>query len=86
MRLRGPLFLYLGNLVLLAFILLIAFFAPAGIKPYAIAVLALTQGVLILLVGMELIRDPPLMRLFAGIAGFWLTILLTFTMFDYLTR
>jgi cytochrome c oxidase subunit 4 len=86
MTLRGPLIVYGANLSLLGTILLLAFFAPHGVRPYAIGVLALMQGALILLVGMELRHDAPLIRLFAGIAGFWLTILLTFSLFDYLTR
>lgn len=86
MTLRGPLIVYGTNLLLLGAILLLAFFAPHGLRPYAIGILALVQCALILLIGMELGRDPPLIRLFAGIAGFWLTILLTLSLFDYLTR
>lgn len=86
MNLLGPLIVYASNLLLLGVILLLAFFAPHGIRPYAIPALALIQGVLILLIGMELHRDAPLIRLFAGIGGFWLTILLSLSLFDYLTR
>jgi cytochrome c oxidase subunit 4 len=86
MNLRGPLIVYGANLLLLGAILLLAFFAPPGVRPYAIPVLALIQGMLIILIGMELRRDAPLIRLFAGIGGFWLTILLTLSLFDYLTR
>jgi cytochrome c oxidase subunit 4 len=86
MDLRGPLIVYGANLLLLGAILLLAFFAPQDVRPYTIPVLAVVQGVLILLIGMELRRDPPLIRLFAGIGGFWLTILLTLSLFDYLTR
>jgi cytochrome c oxidase subunit IV len=85
-NLRGPLIVYGANLLLLGAILLLAFFAPRGVRPYAIPALALVQAALILLIGMELRRDAPLIRLFAGIGGFWLTILLTLSLFDYLTR
>ena len=44
------------------------------------------SGTLILLIGMDLRHDVALIRLFAGIGGFWLTILLTLSLFDYLTR
>jgi len=54
------------------------------LRPYGIAALALIQGTLILLIGMEL--RHALIRLFAGIGGFWLTILLTLSLFDDLTR
>jgi len=86
MNLREPLIIYGANLLLLGAILLLAFFAPHGMRPYAIPVLALAQGVLILLIGMGLRRDAPLIRLFAGIGGFWLAILLSLSLFDYLTR
>ena len=86
MNLKTPLLIYAGNLILLGLILLVALAVSSGLRPYAIAIFALSQGVLILLIGMELKRDAPLMQLFAGIAGMWLAILLTFTMFDYLTR
>jgi cytochrome c oxidase subunit IV len=86
MNLRGPLIVYGTNLVLLGGILLLAFFAPHSIRPYAIPALALVQVLLILLIGMELRHDAPLIRLFAGIGGFWLTILLSLSLFDYLTR
>lgn len=86
MNLRGPLVVYGANLLLLGAILLLAFFAPQGMRPYAIPALALVQAMLILLIGMELHHDAPLIRLFAGIGGFWLAILLTLSLFDYLTR
>jgi cytochrome c oxidase subunit IV len=86
MTLRGPIIVYGANLLLLGAILLLAFFAPRGVRPYAIPILALIQGMLIILIGMELRHDAPLIRLFAGIGCFWLAILLTFSLFDYLTR
>jgi cytochrome c oxidase subunit IV len=86
MNLRGPLIVYGANLLLLGAILLVAFFAPPGLRPYGIVALALIQGTLILLIGMDLRHDVALIRLFAGIGGFWLTILLTLSLFDYLTR
>jgi cytochrome c oxidase subunit 4 len=86
MNIIGPLIVYASNLLLLGVILLVAFFGAPDIRPYLIPALALIQGVLILLIGMELHRDAPLIRLFAGIGGFWLTILLSLSLFDYLTR
>jgi cytochrome c oxidase subunit IV len=86
MTLRGPLIVYGTNLLLLGAILLVAFFAPHGVRPYAIPALAVIQGLLILLIGMELRHDAPLIKLFAGIGGFWLAILLALSLFDYVTR
>ena len=40
----------------------------------------------VLLVSMEVPQEPPLMRLFAGLGFFWVAILFTMTLVDYLTR
>jgi cytochrome c oxidase subunit 4 len=41
---------------------------------------------LILLVSMEVIREPPLIRLFSGLGFFWVAILVGMTLTDYLAR
>ncbi len=40
----------------------------------------------VLLVSMEVLHEPPLMRLFAGLGFFWVAILFTMTLVDYLSR
>ncbi|MET7245679.1 oxidase [Methylobacterium sp. EM32] len=40
----------------------------------------------ILLVSMEVRHEPPLVKLFAGIGFFWVGILFTMTLVDYLSR
>ena len=41
---------------------------------------------LILLVSMEVIHEPPLIRLFSGLGFFWVAILVGMTLTDYLAR
>ncbi len=40
----------------------------------------------VLLVSMEVLREPPLMRLFAALGFFWVAIMFTMTLVDYLSR
>ncbi len=40
----------------------------------------------VLLVSMEVLHEPPLMPLFAGLGFFWVAIMFTMTLVDYLTR
>ncbi len=40
----------------------------------------------VLLVSMEVLQEPPLMRLFAGLGFFWVAIMFTMTLVDYLSR
>ncbi len=40
----------------------------------------------VLLVSMEVLHEPPLMRLFAGLGFFWVAIMFTMTLVDYLSR
>ena len=40
----------------------------------------------VLIFSMELIHEPPLMRLFSAISFFWVAILFSMTLLDYLTR
>ncbi len=42
--------------------------------------------VTILLFSMEVRHEPPLVKLFAGIGFFWVGILFTMTLVDYLSR
>src|ERR1044072_4190694 len=41
---------------------------------------------LILLVSMEVIHEPPLVRLFSGLGFFWVAIMVGMTLTDYLAR
>jgi len=44
------------------------------------------MAALIILVSMETLHEPPLVKLFAGIGFVWVAILFTMTLTDYLSR
>jgi cytochrome c oxidase subunit 4 len=48
--------------------------------------ITMTMIATVLLVAMEALHEPPLISLFAGAGFFWVGILVTLTMMDYLTR
>ena len=50
------------------------------------AVVVVCMVLLVLLVSMEVLEEPPLVRLFAGLGFFWVGILFTMTLVDYLSR
>ena len=45
-----------------------------------------TMVVVVLLLSMEVINEPPLIRLYAVLGFCWVSILFTMTLIDYLTR
>ena len=45
-----------------------------------------TMVVVVLLLSMEVIHEPPLIRLYAVLGFCWVSILFTMTLIDYLTR
>ena len=50
------------------------------------AVVVVGMVLKVLLVSMEVLHEPPLMRLFAGLGFFWVAIMFTMTLVDYLSR
>ena len=50
------------------------------------AVVLATMVVVVLLLSMEVIHEPPLIRLYAVLGFCWVSILFTMTLIDYLTR
>ena len=59
-------------------------FGPLNVA-IALAI-AIAKALLVMVFFMHLKQSSPLVRLFAGTGVFWLLILLTFTLSDYLTR
>ena len=49
-------------------------------------VVLVTMVVVVLLLSMEVIHEPPLIRLYAVLGFCWVSILFTMTLIDYLTR
>ena len=85
-RLRTPVLTFLALLALLAVNVGLGATQPFA---YAWAVelaVAGAMAAIVLLVSMEVLKEPPLIRLFAGLGFFWVAILLGMTLTDYLAR
>ena len=50
------------------------------------AVVVVCMVMTVLLVSMEVLQEPPLMRLFAALGFFWVAIMFSMTLVDYLSR
>jgi cytochrome c oxidase subunit IV len=85
-RLRTPVRTFLALLALLALNVTLGATRPfRQVWAVELAVVA-AMVALILLVSMEVRREPPLVRLFSGLGFFWVAILVGMTLTDYLAR
>lgn len=85
-HLRVPVLTFLALLALLAVNVTLGASRPfAGVWIVEMAVVAVMVA-LILLVSMEVRREPPLVKLFSGLGFFWVAILIGMTLTDYLAR
>lgn len=85
-RLRTPLLTVLALLALLAVNVTLGATLPfAQVWIVELLVVAVMVA-LILLVSMEVIHEPPLIRLFSALGFFWVAILMGMTLTDYLAR
>ena len=85
-RLRTPVLTFLALLALLAVNVTLGATLPfAQVWIVELAVVAVMVA-LILLVSMEVIHEPPLIRLFSGLGFFWVAIMVGMTLTDYLAR
>lgn len=85
-RLRVPVLTFLALLGLLAVNVTLGATLPfAHVWALELAVVGLMAGI-ILLVSMEVRKEPPLIRLFSGLGFFWVCILMGMTLTDYLAR
>jgi cytochrome c oxidase subunit IV len=85
-RLRRPFIVFVVSLALLLVNGLLGVFAPYGHVWVAEVLIAGTMVVILLLFSMEVTKEPPIVRLFSGLGFFWVAILFSLTMIDYLTR
>ncbi|MCJ2094059.1 oxidase [Methylobacterium sp. J-072] len=85
-RLRTPVLTFLALLALLAVNVTLGATLPfAQVWIVELLVVAVMVA-LILLVSMEVIHEPPLVRLFSGLGFFWVAIMVGMTLTDYLAR
>ena len=85
-RLGKPLRTLVILLLLLGLIVLLGAWLPfkqAWMLEFAATV---TMVLTVLVVSMELLQEPPIIRFFAIVGFFWVLILFTMTLVDYLTR
>jgi cytochrome c oxidase subunit 4 len=73
-------------LVLLAVTVGMSFVDLGPFNTIVAMLISVSKAVLILLFFMHLRHGGPLLRLFAGVGFFWLGIMLTLALSDYLTR
>ena len=85
-RMKVPTAAVAGLLVMLAANVALSEFATfSGLWLLQLAV-AFAMIVVVLLFSMEVLHEPPLMRLFSVLGFCWLAILFAMTLIDYLTR
>ena len=85
-RMRKPVLTFLALLALLAVNVTLGATLPfAHVWAVELGVVALMAAT-ILLVSMEVVKEPPLIRLFSGLGFFWVCILVGMTLTDYLGR
>ncbi len=85
-RLRTPVLTFLALLALLAVNVTLGATLPFGSVWIVELLVVAAMVALILLVSMEVIHEPPLVRLFAGLGFFWVAIMVGMTLTDYLAR
>ena len=85
-RMRTPFYAFVALMVLLAINVALGATMPFH-NVWILELLVLASMVVIVLAfSMEVVHEPPLVRLFAVLGFCWVAILFTMTMIDYLTR
>ncbi|HEX4365362.1 MAG TPA: hypothetical protein VH023_00960 [Rhodopila sp.] len=85
-QLRTPFLTMLTLLALLGINVVLGIFFITGDMWIAEVAIAAAMVATVIVVAMEAHKEPPLIRLFAGLGFFWVAILFTLTMIDYATR
>lgn len=85
-RMRVPAFAFLALLALLAVNVALGALMPFPAVWIVELVVALAMAVVVLLFAMEVLHEPPLIRLFSVLGFCWLGILFAMTLIDYFTR
>jgi cytochrome c oxidase subunit 4 len=85
-HLRTPFLTMLALLALLAVNVLLGIFFITGYAWIVEVLVATTMVATVITVAMEAHKEPPIIRLFAGLGFFWVAILFALTMVDYATR
>jgi cytochrome c oxidase subunit 4 len=85
-ELRTPALTLVALLTLLASIVLLGVWLPFRQAWIIEAALTLAMVLTVLLSSMEFMTEPPIIRFFSLVGFFWVAILFSMTLVDYLTR
>ena len=85
-HMRVPMFTFVALLCLLAGIVLLGALVPSRTASFIEAGLTVCMVLTVLLFSMEIREESSLTRFYAVLGFFWLAILITMTMIDYVTR
>lgn len=85
-KMRTPLLAFAALIVLLAGIVLMGSWLPFRSVWIMEAMFTVAMIGIVLVFSMELPSEPPIIRFFAIVGFFWVAILFTMTLVDYLTR
>lgn len=85
-RMRVPTFAFAALLLLLGVNVLLGAWMPFGAVWLLELLVALAMIVVVMLFSMEVLHEPPLIRLFSVLGFCWVGILFAMTLIDYTTR
>ena len=85
-HMRPPVFSFVLLVVLLSVNVILGATLPFSWTYIAEGVVLACMVLTVLLVSMEVLHEPPLMQLFAGLGFFWVAIMFTMILVDYLSR
>lgn len=85
-HMRMPAASFVTLLVLLCGTVGLGAWQPFRLAYVAEVAITMCMVLVVLLVSMEVLREPPLVRVFAGLGFFWVMILFGMTTVDYLSR
>ena len=85
-RMRVPAFAFAALLLLLGVNVLLGAWMPFGAVWIVELLVALAMIVVVMLFSMEVLHEPPLIRLFSVLGFCWVGILFAMTLVDYTTR
>lgn len=85
-RMKVPTFAFAALLLLLGVNVLLGAWMPFGAVWIVELLVALAMIVVVMLFSMEVLHEPPLIRLFSVLGFCWVGILFAMTLIDYTTR
>ncbi len=85
-HMRTPTYAFIALLMMLGVIVLLGAFLPFRWSWVVEGIIATSMVLTVLLFSMEVLKEPPLTRVFAAVGFCWVAVLFGVTLVDYLTR